>query len=119
MPPTMLIDALQGVRRRVKLLGITYGVGTALALALGLILLTVFTDYLLNLPAWPRTVLFLAALAAIAYAIARWIWQPAAAKLSLSDVAGRLERAFPQFDDRLRSTVDFAAGSSAYGSDIM
>ena len=27
--------------------------------------------------------------------------------MSISDIAGRLEHTFPQFDDRLRSTVDF------------
>src|SRR4051794_27113240 len=119
MPPTMLIDALQGVRRRVKMLGIVYGIGVALACAIGLLLLTIFTDYLLNLPAGPRVVLSIVAVVGVAYAIGRWIFRPAASKLSLSDVAGRLERAFPQFDDRLRSTVDFAAGSPAFGSDIM
>jgi hypothetical protein len=113
------MESLQGVRRRVKMLGVTYGVGVALAAAIALVLLTVVFDYLLNLPAWPRTFLLIAALGGIAYAIAHWIWKPAAAKLSLSDVAGRLERAFPQFDDRLRSTVDFAAGSGVFGSDIM
>ncbi len=119
MPPTMLIDTLNGIRRRVKMLGIAYGVGVALAAAIGLLLLTIFADYLLNLPAGPRCVLILASLAGVSYAIARWIWKPAASKLTLSDVAGRLEHAFPQFDDRLRSTVDFAAGSTTFGSDIM
>lgn len=122
MPPTMLMDALQAVRRRVKFLGVAYGVGIAVALAVGLLLFTVLADYLLNLPAWPRFVLFVAALGGIAYAIARWIWVPASKKLSLSDVAGRLEQTFPQFEDRLRSTVDFASsggGGAAHGSDIM
>src|SRR6185437_2429801 len=108
MPPTMLIDALNGIRRRVKILGVAYGVGVAFAAAIGLLLLTIFADYLLNLPAWPRCVLLIAALAGVAYAIGRWVFKPAASKLSLSDLAGRLEHAFPQFDDRLRSTVDFA-----------
>src|SRR5438094_770811 len=119
MPPTMLMDALQTIRRRVKLLAVFYGVGIAVALAVALLLFTTFADYLLNLPAWPRFVLFVAALAAIAYSIARWIWVPASKKLSLSDVAGHLEATFPQFEDRLRSTVDFAASGSAHGSDIM
>src|SRR6266496_3683638 len=105
MPPTMLMDALQGVRRKVKLLGVAYGIGLAIAAAIALILFIIFADYLLNLPAWPRVVLFITMLGAIAYTIGRWIWMPAAAKLSLSDVAGKLEAAFPQFDDRLRSTV--------------
>ena len=54
MPPTMLIDALQGIRRRVKLLGVVYGVGIAVAVAIALLLGTILFDYLLNLPAWPR-----------------------------------------------------------------
>src|SRR5262249_46233337 len=120
MPPTMLMDALAAVRRRVKLLGLVYGIGIAVAAAIGLLLGIVFFDYLVNLPAWPGLVLGVAALACIGYVIARWVWTPARAKLSLSDVAGRLERAFPQFDDRLRSTVDFASGKTAgFGSDVM
>ena len=42
MPPTALMESLQGVRRRVKLLGITYGVGVALAVTIGLVLCTIF-----------------------------------------------------------------------------
>ena len=40
------------------------------------------------------------------------------ARLSLSDVAGRLEQAFPEFNDRLRSTVDFVRADIP-GSDAM
>src|SRR3954464_14293683 len=120
MPPAMLINALEAVRRRVKMLGVVYGIGIAVAAACALLLLTVLFDYLFNLPAWPRFVLSIASLAAIVYVIARWVWTPARTKLSLSDVAGRLEAAFPQFDDRLRSTVDFADGRGRpFGSDVM
>jgi hypothetical protein len=123
MPPTMLMDALQAVRRRVKLLGVVYGVGIAVAVAIALLLTTILFDYLLNLPAWPRLVLSVVALACVGYVLARWVYAPAKAKLSLGDIAGRLERAFPQFDDRLRSTVDFATGGAnsgrAFGSEVM
>ncbi|MEA2710350.1 MAG: hypothetical protein QOF78_2951, partial [Phycisphaerales bacterium] len=120
MPPAMLINALEAVRRRVKLLGVVYGIGIAVAAACALLLFTILFDYLLNLPAWPRFVLSLAAVAVTVYVIARWVWTPARTKLSLSDVAGRLEAAFPQFDDRLRSTVDFAnGGGRPFGSDVM
>ena len=120
MPPAMLINALEAVRRRVKLLGVMYGVGIAVAAAVGLLLFTILFDYLFNLPAWPRFVLAVAALAAVGYVIMRWVWTPARAKLSLSDVAGKLEAAFPQFDDRLRNTVDFAdGGGRPFGSDTM
>src|SRR3954469_18241668 len=92
MPPTMLMDALQAIRRRVKLLGVVYGVGIAVAVAVALLLGTILFDYLLNLPAWPRLVLMLAGAACVAYVVARYVFVPARTKLSLSDVAGRLER---------------------------
>ncbi len=118
MPPTMLINSLHGVRKRVKLLGVVYGVGIVLAATTGLLLATIFLDYLLNLDAAPRIVLVLASLAAIGYALFRWIIKPVLARLSLSDVAGRLEQAFPEFNDRLRSTVDFVR-DDVPGSDMM
>src|SRR5438105_2638179 len=37
MPPTMLMDALQSVRRRVKWLGVAYGIGLAIAAAIALV----------------------------------------------------------------------------------
>jgi hypothetical protein len=120
----MLIEALHGLRRRVKLLGVVYGLGIAVAAGVVLLLATIGFDYLLNLPAWPRLVLILIALGAVSYVIVRWIYSPARSKLSLSDIAGKVESAFPQFDDRLRSTVDFAGRAAAIpeeqiGSDIM
>ncbi|WP_428937010.1 DUF4175 family protein [Fontivita pretiosa] len=110
MPPTMLINSLQSVRRRVKVLGVVYGTGIVLAAAVGLLLAISALDYVLNLPPTPRLVAILLAAGAIVYALWRWIARPLAARLSISDVAGRLEQAFPQFDDRLRSTVDFLRG---------
>ncbi len=118
MPPAMLIDALQGVRRKVKALSILYGLGVTLACLVGLVVGVVLLDYLLNLPAPPRIALSLLVLGALAYVIGRWVIKPAIARLTLSDIAGRLEQAFPQFDDRLRSTVDFAHGGD-YGSNVM
>src|SRR3954462_11055491 len=103
MPPTMLTDALKAVRRKVKRLGVAYGVGIAVAVATGLLLFSTLADYLLNLPAWPRLVLSLIAVATVLYVIVRWIIKPATIRTSLTDIAGRLEQAFPQFDDRLRS----------------
>jgi hypothetical protein len=107
MPPTKLIDSLEAVRRRAKLLSLAYGLGIVLSAAAGLLVATILADYLLNLRAIPRLVVMAAAAAAFAFAFFRWIVRPAMARLSLSDIAGRLERAFPQFDDRLRSSLDF------------
>jgi hypothetical protein len=112
MPPTMLINSLEAVRRRAKRLTLAYGLGIVVAAALGLLLATVLLDYLFNLRALPRLVVMAAAMGTLIYAAVRWIAQPALARISLSDIAGRLERAFPQFDDRLRSTLDFLRSSS-------
>ncbi len=116
--PQALLTNLETVRKRVRVLAIVHGVGLVIAVLAGLLFVTVSLDYFLNLPALPRVVVILAALAALGYAAFRWIIKPGLAELSLSDVAGRLERAFPQFDDRLRSTVNFLR-TDVPGSDIM
>ncbi len=108
MPPTTLINALQGVRRKVKFLSIAFGIGLVVASFIAALLCVVVMDWALNLPAVPRFIVILAVLGWVAYAIWHWVIKPALARLTLSDVAGRLEHAFPQFDDRLRSTVDFS-----------
>jgi len=120
MPPTFLINSLNDLRRRVKLLSVLFGVGILLAAAVGLILATVVVDYMLKLPVVPRLLVVLIALAAIGYLAFRWIARPVMARLSLNDVAGHLESVFPQFDDRLRSTVNFVQQSEAIpGSEVM
>src|SRR5271169_2826447 len=100
MPPTILIQSLESVRRRVRWLSVFFGLGVALASACALLLCIVTVDYLFNLPAVPRIVLLLAALAGLGYVMVRWIIHPLIAKLSLGDVAGRVEQAFPQLQDR-------------------
>src|SRR3954467_1534063 len=102
-----LLDSLSSIRRKVRVLSVMYGIGIVLASAVGLILAAVFLDYLLNLPAIPRLLFLFAAFAGIVYTLWNFLFRPISARLSLGDVAGRLENAFPQFDDRLRSTVDF------------
>jgi hypothetical protein len=118
MSSTALMDSLRIVRRRVRVLGVLYGVGIAVSAAIGLFLAIVFIDYLLNLAPIPRIALSVAALWTMAYVLAKWVIAPALGKLGLSDVAGRLEDAFPQFDDRLRSTVEFLTTPTP-GSQVM
>jgi hypothetical protein len=115
----LLLDALEQVRRRVRRLGVLLGAGTALTVLATLLLLLVWADYLLNLHALPRLVLTLAALAGAGYALWRWLIVPARAPLSLGDIAGRAEKAFPSYQDRLRSTVDILAGKDQPGSEMM
>jgi hypothetical protein len=118
----MLIHSLEAVRRRARRLSFAYGLGIVLSAAAGLLLATVLADYLLNLRAIPRLVVMGGSLGLVFYVGYRWLVRPAMAKLTLSDIAGRLERVFPQFDDRLRSTLDFLRSSSTDpdgGSDVM
>src|SRR5215217_3972698 len=135
MPPTMqldssaspnaaaphLIQSLQDLRRKVKVFAVAYGAGVVVAAAAGLLLATVLLDWMLNLPTPLRVVFVLAALGAFGYALYNWVFRPLSARLTINDVAGRLEHTFPQFDDRLRSTVDFVREGGHYipGSDPM
>ena len=116
-----LIEALSDIRRKVKLFSVAFGAGIVLTAAAALLLATVLLDWLLNLPTPLRVVIVLGAVGVFAYALFTWVLRPLWARLTISDVAGRLEHAFPQFDDRLRSTVDFVRDGGAYvpGSDPM
>lgn len=118
MPPSILIRSLRGVRRRARLLGLAYGMGIVIVCATALLVASVGVDYLFNLRAAPRLLVIAAAAAAMIWAMVHWVIRPMWARLSLSDVAGRLEQAFPQFDDRLRSTLDFLDEASP-GSAVM
>ncbi len=118
MPPTLLIESLQDLRRRVKLFGVLYGVGIVIACAVALVLAAVLIDWSLALPTAPRLIVNFAGLGAFFYAFYRWILRPAMRRLSLSDLAGRLEERYPEFNDSLRSTVDFL-GKEVPGSYAM
>ncbi|HEY0008657.1 MAG TPA: hypothetical protein VGB55_08030, partial [Tepidisphaeraceae bacterium] len=108
MPPTALIQSIDAVRRRARLLSVLYGVGIVVASAVALLASVVLIDYLLNLQSVPRLLAVAASLGTVGYLIYRYVTTPALSVLSRSDIAGRLERTFPQFEDRLRSTVNFA-----------
>jgi hypothetical protein len=118
MPSTLLMESLQGVRRKVRALGVLHGIGLTLASVVALGLSAIVLDYLLNLPPYPRLLVVLAAAALLVIVLWRTLGHALLSKLTLRDVAGKLEHAFPEFDDRLRSTVDFA-GADVPGSDVM
>jgi hypothetical protein len=115
MPPSALMEALQAIGRKVRLYAVALGAGRIVALAVGLLLAVVFVDWAAHattiapggLPGPARLALVLAALAALAYCLIRWIAQPALREYAAGDVAGWLEERLPQFGDTLRSTVNF------------
>jgi hypothetical protein len=89
------------------------------AIMVALLFVVVLADYFLNLNALPRIVFTLAAIAGIGVAFYRWIIESLLSPLSLNDVASRVEKTFPQFQDRLLSTVDILDGKQISGSEIM
>jgi hypothetical protein len=119
MASTILLDSLESVRRRVRWLTVLFGVGIVLSSAVALVFATVLLDYLLNLHAVPRLVLILLSLGGLGYALWRWVIQTILSSLTLNDVAGRVEKTFPQYQDRLRSTIDILTGVNVPGSEIM
>ena len=92
MPPTAsigqnaatpaLMDSLQGVRRKVRTLGVLYGVGVVVAVSVVALLAVVLLDYLFNLKTGPRVFFIVAAVGAIGYAKWRYLFQPMAARLT-------------------------------------
>ena len=107
MSPTQLITSLESLRRRAKWLSVVYGLALLVLGLAGLVVLGALTDYLLRLPGVPRLIGLLLTLGVVGYVFWRFIYKPAISRLTLHDVAGRLEETFPQFEDRLRSSVQF------------
>ncbi|MBC7784593.1 MAG: hypothetical protein H7144_12215, partial [Burkholderiales bacterium] len=73
MPPTALLESIESVRRRTRLLSVAYGVGIVVASAVGLLVAVVLVDYLLNLPSVPRLAAMLAAIVGIGYLAYRYV----------------------------------------------
>jgi DNA repair exonuclease SbcCD ATPase subunit len=107
--PSIPIEArLDALRSRVRALVALHGIGKlGLVFAVSIFSL-VLVDYLLALPAIPRVLLIAAALTALCLLAWKYLFRPLSRPLSHSDLAGRVEQTFPQFDDRLRSAISFA-----------
>ncbi|MEM8873717.1 MAG: hypothetical protein AAGD32_05600 [Planctomycetota bacterium] len=119
MPVQQLIDVLESLRQKAKALSLVYGLGLLLAAFAGASLFVVAADYFLDLAAIPRMVLLLGSFVLLGYVGYRFIVKPASERVTLSDMAGRVETVFPEFDDRLRSAVNFATTQDKVGSERM
>jgi len=101
--------ALARLRSRARAAALALGASRIVAYLLAACALLFAADYLLRLPVEARRV----ALAALAISLAveayRRIVRPLAARLPDARLAARVERAFPVFQDRLVSSLDFAA----------
>lgn len=118
VPQPALMEALAGVRRKARTLSVLFGVGVVVAATVIAMVLLVFMDWLFDLPRVPRMAFLVIALAGIGHALWKWVARPMMARFTLGDVAGHVETVFPQFEDRLRSTVDFV-GHDSPGSEVM
>lgn len=127
MPPSALMETLKAIGRKVRLYAVALGAGRIVALTVGLLLAVVFVDWAAHattlapggLPGPARLAVLLAALAALAYCLIRWIAQPAMKECAPGDVAGWIEERVPQFGDTLRSTVNFLDNADVPGSRAM
>lgn len=107
-PEQVVERRLERLRRRMRWVGLGAGLGRVMLVVVGVVLGVVGLDYVLNLPAWPRVVVGVGAAAVLVWAVWRWVVRTAMWRASLSDVAGRVEEAFPELEDRVRSAVEFA-----------
>lgn len=107
MTPAMLIDLLHSFRGRLRRLSAAYGLGVVLALIGATFVALALLDYTLHLSKFWRALFLAGGIGFIAAAIFRSLWLPLQSKLPVTDIAGRIEKRFPQFQDRLRSAVGF------------
>src|SRR5690348_9136758 len=115
MPPTVLLETLQAIGRKVRMYALALGAGRVIAAAVGLLVAAVFIDCAVHattiapggLPGPARLAMLLAILAGIIVLIIRWLAQPALRTYAPGDVAGWIEERYPEFGDSLRSTVNF------------
>ncbi len=119
LSPQALLERLDGIRRRVTLLGVARGLGLVIATAAALFLFGAIADWLLRLPGWPRLIGLAGSAVLLAWLAYRHIWLPLSSPPSLDDVAGRAEEHFDVFDDRLRSAVSFMGPDAQLPADPM
>jgi hypothetical protein len=110
MASEVILQSLRNVRRRVRFLTLALGSSVVGVAAILLLVLASLIDFLFNLAAPARIALIVAALAALLSLLVRFVLRPLLNAPALTDVAARLEAVFPQFDDRLRSALDFVGG---------
>lgn len=113
------LSRLHALRRTVRRRLLAYGVGVVGTGVTVVFLLLVTLDWLLRLPAGLRLLGGVAFGAGVCLATWRWIVQPWRGALNISVLAARLEQHFETLHDRLRSAVDFLAGSPAGSRQMM
>ena len=118
LPPggPSFVTRLDEIRRRVRRRLVAYGVCAVVGGGVLSWMTLVTLDWLVKLPAALRILGGVFFLAGFVGAFWHWVVRPLRARVDLEDVSARLERHFPQLQDRLVSAVSFhehGSGGSA------
>ncbi len=105
---SQLIDPLNTLRATLRRLAVLRGVALVVAVLLGLVMLIGTVDWLFHIDDHvARLLLGLTICFSVLLAITRWVIQPALARLTDLQIAKRIEHAYPEFTERLSSSVEF------------
>jgi hypothetical protein len=105
--PESLRQRLGVVRRRLRLVAATRGIGWLISASLVPLLVGGLLDWRFQLPPLVRGVLLVATLAMAGTVAVRYLFRPMAGQTDDLTLALRIEERFPGFNDALASTVQF------------
>jgi hypothetical protein len=112
--PHPLEVAVQSVRQRARGLTLLYGLGRVLAIGVAGWLLLGTTDFLIRIEdPGVRVIWSLLGLALLVWCAYRFLWCPLRHRRGNVEIARRIERTFPQLEDRLSSGIEFLAQSES------
>ncbi|MFQ5590122.1 MAG: hypothetical protein ACE5HE_03065 [Phycisphaerae bacterium] len=118
MEQSTLIRRLERIRRLVRRRLVEYGLCAVLCVGIASFITILALDWMLSFPAVIRVLIAILSLSGFVAACLGWIVRPVQADLDLAEIAGRLERHFKVFGDRLSSTVSFIGRPPGDGSDL-
>ncbi len=104
---TPVLERLERIRVRARRLLLTHGVLVFIAVLLGGVLSLCLLDYLLWFPGAFRLGFLVTLVVVATRLILKRLLPPLTAQFVLLDVATKIEQRFPEFDDRLTSSVSF------------
>ncbi len=103
----MLRQRLAALRRRMRLVATTRGVGFLLTILLATAVVAGLLDWRWHLPGLVRAVVLVATLVGAVFTAYRYLFRPLSAPSDDLSLALRVEEEYPALDDALASTVQF------------
>jgi len=103
---------IRSIRRQIWTLVWTHGLARTVTAVVSVVLAAAILDYLLQVKDPGLRILFSAAVAAaFVVGLYRYLLRPLRRPLRSVDIAQRIERAYPELEDRLSSAIEFLAQS--------